>query len=194
VRGDFSCARRKLKSLRGVSFGQVSGSFYCFGNQLTTLEGAPQTVGGGFSCTSNQLTSLIGAPQTVDGHFDCSGNENSLTSLEGAPLTVGGWFICPWFQIKPDEWNFEVLLKILTGESPQAKKLTSSAKKLMKTLPWLQPDWWNSELQRDPGKTINLLASWWKDMPEDMKSKIKIPPGYEDEFGLFSGFDELGLF
>jgi len=27
-----------------------------------------------------------------------------------------------------------------------------------------------------------------------MKSKIKIPPGYEDEFGLFSGFDELGLF
>jgi len=64
----------------------------------------------------------------------------------------------------------------------------------MKTLPYLQPDWWNSELQRDPGKTVHLLAPWWKGMPEDIKSGIVIPSGYEDEFDLFSGFNELGLF
>jgi hypothetical protein len=31
-------------------------------------------------------------------------------------------------------------------------------------------------------------------MPKDMQSAIKIPKGYEDDFELFSGFDELGLF
>jgi hypothetical protein len=65
---------------------------------------------------------------------------------------------------------------------------------LILTLPWLQPDWWNSELQRDPGKTVHLLATVWNDMTKNMQSAIKIPKGYEDDFELFSGFDELGLF
>jgi hypothetical protein len=71
---------------------------------------------------------------------------------------------------------------------------TPSAQKLILTLPWLGPDWWNQELQRDPGKTVHLLATAWNHMPKDMQSAIKIPKGYEDDFELFSGFDELGLF
>jgi len=121
-------------------------------------------VGGNFFCSDNQLTSLVGAPQAIDGVFDCDA-----------------------FRIELGEWNPSGWLKVLTTGN-------AAAQKLILTLPYLQPDWWNSELQRDPGKTINLLAPWWKYMPEKMKSQIVIPPGYEDEFGLFSGFDELGLF
>jgi hypothetical protein len=88
VEGDFDCSYSRLKSLSGISFGHVSGNFYCYGNHLTTLAGAPQTVGGDFSCFGNQLTTLVGAPQTVDGDFSCS--RNHLTTLAGSPQTVVG--------------------------------------------------------------------------------------------------------
>ena len=73
-------------------FRNVSGYFTCINNKLTSLEGAPNTVGRWFSCTNNQLTSLEGAPNTVGGIFSCSYNQ--LTSLEGAPSSVGGAFCC----------------------------------------------------------------------------------------------------
>ena len=92
VDGDFDCCSQGLKELKGVKFGKVSGSFYCYENQLTTLAGAPQTVDGNFNCDQNQLTTLVGAPQTVSGNFDCYGNQ--LTTLEGAPQTVKGSFYC----------------------------------------------------------------------------------------------------
>ena len=39
------------------------GDFNCYNNKLTTLEGAPSSVGGDFSCSfNNNLTSLEGAP------------------------------------------------------------------------------------------------------------------------------------
>ena len=206
VEGSFNCDNIRLKSLRGISFGHVSGNFNCDGNQLTSLAGAPQTVGGDFRCSANQLTSLAGAPQTVDGNFSCDANQltslagapqtvrgdfscfgNLLTSLAGAPQTVDWYFMCEEFKLDRGEWNMEGWLEVLnTG--------TAAAKKLILTLPWLQPDWWNSELQRDPGKTVHLLSVVWKHMPKDMQSAIKIPRGYEDDFELFSGFDELGLF
>jgi hypothetical protein len=75
-----------------VKFGKVSGDFYCNGNRLTSLVGAPQSVGGYFSCSRNRLTSLIGAPQSVGGDFYC--DDNQFTSLEGAPQSVGGIFNC----------------------------------------------------------------------------------------------------
>ncbi len=43
-----------------VRFGTVGGSFYCSGNRLISLEGAPHTVGGHLNCSNNQLTSLVG--------------------------------------------------------------------------------------------------------------------------------------
>jgi len=206
VQGNFDCSDKRLKSLSGISFGHVDGNFHCIHNQLTSLAGAPQTVDGDFWCYENQLTSLAGAPQTVDGDFSCSYNQltslagapqkvsgnfscagNQLTSLAGAPQTVDGDFTCNEFQLGTGEWNMEGWVGVLnTG--------TSAAQKLISTLPWLQPDWWNSELQRDPGKTVHLLSTMWKHMPKDMQSPIKIPRGYEDDFELFSGFDELGLF
>ena len=75
-----------------IKFRNVGGGFYCDRNQLTSLEGCPQSVGGNFFCNSNQLTSLEGCPQSVGGNFYCNGNR--LTSLEGGPQSVGGDFCC----------------------------------------------------------------------------------------------------
>ena len=113
LQGNFDCAHEGLNDLLGIRFGKapfkfycngnnlkslvgapqtVGGGFYCGNNKLTSLEGAPETVEGSFSCYNNRLTSLVGSPQIVGGEFGCEGNE--LTSLEGAPQTVGGGFSC----------------------------------------------------------------------------------------------------
>jgi phosphoserine phosphatase len=103
-----------------VQFGHISAGFYCYNNQLTSLEGAPQSLGGNFDCRNNQLTSLEGAPQSVGGYFYCAYNQltslegapnsvgiyfdcryNKLTSLEGAPKEVGGVFYCDWSEDLP---------------------------------------------------------------------------------------------
>jgi hypothetical protein len=89
--GVFITEVNELQSIP-VQFGKVTGGFWCYGNKLTSLEGAPHTVGGDFSCHGNKLTSLEGGPQKVGGNFWCS--DNQLTSLEGAPQTVGGTFWC----------------------------------------------------------------------------------------------------
>ena len=113
VEGDFECQERSLSTLYGVKFGQVSGSFNCYDNTLTSLEGAPQEIRGDFDCRFNKFTSLQGAPQKVGGDFYCEGNQlttlkgapqevggslycrnNQLTTLEGAPQEVGGSFVC----------------------------------------------------------------------------------------------------
>ena len=90
--GNFNCRTWGLRDFKGVRFGNVSKDFRCEHNQLTTLVGAPQTVGGSFDCDYNQLTSLVGAPQSVGSYFNCS--DNQLTTLEGAPQSVDGDFWC----------------------------------------------------------------------------------------------------
>jgi uncharacterized protein (DUF1330 family) len=84
--------KKELKRLP-VAFDKVGGGFWCHDNQLTTLEGAPTSVGGSsFSCSNNQLTTLEGAPTSVGGDFLC--HNNQLTTLEGAPTSVGGSLLC----------------------------------------------------------------------------------------------------
>jgi len=113
VKGGFDCSDLGLEDFKGVRFGKVSGSFNCYRNNLTSLEGAPQKVRGKFWCSENKLTSLEGGPQEVGGNFYCDNNnltslkgspqkvrwsfqccQNELTSLEGAPQEVGGDFMC----------------------------------------------------------------------------------------------------
>jgi hypothetical protein len=206
VQGSFLCFRQDLKSLGGIRFGTVGGTFDCHSNQLTSLAGAPLTVKGSFWCEHNQLTTLVGAPRTVEGDFTCSQNQltslegapqtvegsfwchrNKLTTLEGAPRTVGGIFYCDAFPLYPGKWNPTGWLQVLRTGSTDAKRL-------ILTLPYLQPDWWNSELSKDPASTIQLLAPWWSQMSDELKRGIRIPPGYEDRFGMRSEFSELGLF
>ncbi len=49
--------------------------FYCYNNQLTSLEGSPREVGGNFYCNHNQLITLEGGPQRVGRTFDCYNNK-----------------------------------------------------------------------------------------------------------------------
>ena len=81
-----------LTSLKTLNISKVDGSFYCYGNRLTSLEGAPKEVGMIFNCSENQLTDLKGAPEKIDWSFFCS--YNKLTSLEGAPKKLLGSFGC----------------------------------------------------------------------------------------------------
>jgi len=55
---------------KDTKYGDLTGQTYkgdinVTNMKLTTLEGAPQTVGGYFYCSNNKLTSLEGAPQKV---------------------------------------------------------------------------------------------------------------------------------
>jgi len=91
VDGDVNLYGKGLTKLP-LKFGKVSGYFYCHGNKLISLSGAPLSVGGDFYCRDNQLISLEGAPLSVGGDFYCSSNQ--LKSLEGSPISVGGGFYC----------------------------------------------------------------------------------------------------
>ena len=97
VDGDVDLNSSRLIKLP-LKFGKVSGYFNCYDNQLTTLEGGPQSVGGYFCCSHNKLISLEGGPQSVGGYFDCM--INRLITLEGCPQSVGGYFNCSFNYLK----------------------------------------------------------------------------------------------
>ena len=138
VEGDFDCSYSRLKSLSGISFGHVSGNF---------------------SCYKNQLTSLSGAPQTVDGYFSCS--RNQLTTLSGAPQTVGGIFKCDSFKLRSGKWNPQGWTEILaTGDS--------KARRLIVTLPYLDPSYW-LELHRSNRRKFNEIWLGYRQDPEVRK-------------------------
>jgi hypothetical protein len=90
VKGHVSLIKRVEKL--PFKFGNVSGTFSCYSNNLTSLKGAPRRVYGDFYCSYNNLTSLEGCPTSVGGDFLCS--RNKLTSLEGAPKSIVGAFLC----------------------------------------------------------------------------------------------------
>ena len=90
IEGDVDLSSLLLTELLDLSDVEVGSVFDCDNNNLTSLEGAPQTVGGSFYCNNNNLTSLEGAPKIVDGRFYCI--DNNLTSLKGIPKTIGGNF------------------------------------------------------------------------------------------------------
>ncbi len=187
VKGDFDCSYKRLKSLRGISFGHVSGDFWCFRNQLTTLAGAPQTVGGSFFCGGNQLKTLAGAPQTVGGDFYCQGNQltslvgapqtvngdfycfrNQLTTLAGAPQTVREGFYCDSFEVRSGKWNPQGWTEILAKKNSKARSLIVI---LFDAGFWLQK--LKGDLKKD-GQVLLQLADLW-DEPgwEEQRQKIE---------------------
>jgi len=194
IQGDFYCVNRKAKSFFGVKFGNVTGDFACYGNKLQSLEGAPQKVVGNFDCIRNELQSLEGAPREVNGNFYCGSNElqslagaprevggdfycsgNQLQSLEGAPKEINGNFYCDELWLYLGEWNMEGWLEVLRTGNEQAKKL-------ILTLPILNPTYWNSRISENPESTILELSEFWDDMPEKVKNSIRIPSELREDF------------
>ena len=95
VEGNVDFRSSKILDFMGIKFGKVTGHFSCYNcTDLTSLEGAPHTVGGDFTCSGcTRLASLKGAPQAVSVDFYCY-DCTSLTSLKGAPSSIGGNFSC----------------------------------------------------------------------------------------------------
>ena len=60
--------------------------FDCSNNLLTSLEGAPESVGGGFYCPNNQIISLEGVSEQIKGDFYCDAFQ-----LAAGEWNVGGW-------------------------------------------------------------------------------------------------------
>ncbi len=73
-----------------VKFRNVGGDFDCSNNQLTSLEGCPESVGVNFYCDNNKLASLEGCPREVGGDFNCA--VNRIVKLDFIPDYVGGDF------------------------------------------------------------------------------------------------------
>ena len=113
VQGGFYCYRQGLEDFLGIRFGKVSGNFYCFANQLRTLEGSPMMVGGNFYCSGNQLRTLEGSPREVGGHFYCY--RNPLISLEGAPEMIKHEF---WFKNTYFRYNLQSFLNEIDRSEP----------------------------------------------------------------------------
>ena len=63
VAKDIYISKMGLTELPDLSAIIVDGSFFCDGNHLTSLAGAPSRVTGDFYCNDNQLTSLEGMPR-----------------------------------------------------------------------------------------------------------------------------------
>ena len=91
VEGNVYLSNKDLTKIP-FKFGKVTGHFYCYSNQLTSLDGCPRDVGRDFCCNRNILKDLIGGPQDVSGSYTC--NNNRLESLEGCAGDIGGYLNC----------------------------------------------------------------------------------------------------
>ena len=77
-----------------------SGNYLYSEHDLTTLEGAPESVSRDFYCDSNMLTTLKGAPEKIVGNFSCDE-----------------------FIIDRGKWGIEGWLKVLEKGTEKAKSL-----------------------------------------------------------------------
>ncbi len=75
-----------------LTFGEVTGGFYCQSNTLYSLVGCPKVVHGNFLCNDTSIDNLEYGPVMVDGDYECS--ECNLESLKGAPTSIKGTFDC----------------------------------------------------------------------------------------------------
>jgi hypothetical protein len=126
-------------------------------------------VGGDFYCSGNRLTTLVGAPQTVDGGFDCSGNQ--LTTLVGAPQTVGWGFSCDSFTLQSGAWNPQGWLAILaTGDSKVRRLIVT----LFDAGFWLQK--LKGDLKKDGQVLLQLASLWdepgWEEQRQEIEQKL----------------------
>ena len=95
----FDCYHQRLKDFKGVKFGIVSESFYCYGNQLTSLEGAPLKVGGELWCDANPVS-----VKTLDAIFDKMRKGHSFLSAAASLRN----------KMSEEEW------KLITTNIPEA--------------------------------------------------------------------------
>ena len=200
VDGNFDCSREGLNDLLGIRFGKAFWNFYCNGNNLTSLEGAPQTVGGDFSCYNNNIKTLEGAPQTVGGGFYCENNDltslegapqtvrgefycfnNRLTSLAGAPKTIRGKFSSDGLSMQKGAWSMDTLIKIFLDGTPNQQQLVA---------PLVDPKVIQQQIDENPEGMLVKLKGVLK---HPQFQGLKWPERLEQEKGLLSDLGDVGL-
>ena len=95
-------------------FETVSGDFFCYHTNITSLQNAPQYVGGYFTCSHTAITTLDGAPLSVGGSFYCHGTK--IKSLKGIHKTHRNWKIGGILYL-PDDCADIVGLALIEGIS-----------------------------------------------------------------------------
>jgi len=117
VNGSVNLAHRNLLCLP-INFNTVSGNFYCEGNRLTTLHGAPHYVGGVFDCSFNRLINLNGLPKEISGNLICS--NNSFITFEGMDKSmISGDLACfDNFALRSDKSSDMINFKIFDQFMP----------------------------------------------------------------------------
>lgn len=117
VDGSVNLSGRGLTEIP-LNFGKLAGYFRCDNNNLSTLKGAPHTVGGRFECHNNNLTSLEFCPSSVGASFGIwvfKCDQNNIREFTGLKH-IGGDFLCIgnpifniWEIINPDNnrWDEE---------------------------------------------------------------------------------------
>ena len=71
IEGSVDLDKLFLTELLDLSDVEVTKSYNCSFNNLTSLKGSPHTVGNRFSCHKSGVTNLVGGPHTVRGNFYC---------------------------------------------------------------------------------------------------------------------------
>jgi hypothetical protein len=146
---------------------------------LTSLTGAPQTVGGEFGCTDNKLTSLEGAPETVGGEFSCYNNR--LTSLAGAPKTIRGEFSSDGLSMQKGEWSMDTLIKIFLDGTPNQQQLVA---------PLVDPKVIQQQIDENPEGMLVKLKGVLK---HPNFRELNWPKRLEQEKDLLSDLGDVGL-
>ena len=86
VHGDVDLSNMELQEIP-LKFNIVYGFFLCRDNEdLTSLEGCPDTVHFDFITDNCNLSDLVGGPRVVLGSYSC--DWNPLTSLKGIAKTI----------------------------------------------------------------------------------------------------------
>ena len=180
VDGSVHLNYKKLKKIP-IKFKNVSGGFYCYNNDLKSLENSPEYVGNDFVCSDNKLKSLQFCPNTIIGDFDCS--NNNLELLDYSPKYIGGNFICIYNKLKtldgfPKKINGGASFKyneikslkplsnsfinksILFLDNPLPEEIIQNAKIIKKIIKW-QDDYliWNKDGSLNKENFQELLDS-----------------------------------
>jgi hypothetical protein len=122
VDGDVGMSDMNLTEI-SVKFGNVTGYFNCGFNKLTSLVGAPQSVGGCFDCSYNKLTNFLNGLKSVGDDLICYNSQ--LVSLEGFPVSLGGFFHIDLSYIKQDYYHViipeieEIIFKVIKIYNPR---------------------------------------------------------------------------
>ena len=164
VEGRFWCPNQGLEDFLGIRFGKVSEYFWCYDNQLRTLEGSPRKVGGSFYCSGNQLRTLEGSPREVGGDFYC--HENPLISLEGAPEVINHVF---FFKNTEFRYNLQSFLNKIDHIKPEEISL-------LLTHHFFTPEVIKEQIDQNPDFPYYVSLAWntegFKKTQEELKKTL----------------------